>query len=138
MTLFITKNTNGNSPTYASRCFGYIGLTMYESIVQESNKGSVHNQPQPSTPQYFSLANRLNGLDSMPVADPQTEYDWRLSLNASQAFILKNLYNQTSDKNKNSIDSLENALLSYYSKKIEIKVSLSVLLPLEKPLPIAF
>ncbi len=117
MTLFITKNTPGNSPTYASRCFGYIGVTMYESIVQ----GSQHNQPEPSTPQYFSIVHALNGLDSMPVDDPKADYDWRLSLNASQAFILKNLYNQTSDRNKNTIDSLENALLTHFSEKITDK-----------------
>ena len=34
MTLYITHYTPSNSPTYASRCIGYIGLTMYESIVQ--------------------------------------------------------------------------------------------------------
>lgn len=33
MALHITKTTPANSPTFASRGFGYIGLTMYESIV---------------------------------------------------------------------------------------------------------
>ena len=29
LSLDITRTTPGNSPTYASRCFGYLGLTMY-------------------------------------------------------------------------------------------------------------
>ena len=33
MTLFVTKNTPANSPTFASRCLGYLGLAQYESVV---------------------------------------------------------------------------------------------------------
>ncbi len=97
MTLYITKNTPANSPTYASRCLGYIGLTMYESVV-------------PGFPEYNSLAGQLNGLDSLPVADSRLAYNWQLSLNAGQAAMLRSLYNQTSDENKAKIDSLEQAL----------------------------
>ena len=56
MTLYITKNTPGNSPTYSSRCLGYIGLTMYESIV---------NGYAP----YQSLSGQLDGFDSLPVPE---------------------------------------------------------------------
>ncbi|MFT6512474.1 MAG: hypothetical protein ACJAX1_001044, partial [Neolewinella sp.] len=35
MTLKLSKETPGNSPTYASRCLGYIGLTMYECMVPD-------------------------------------------------------------------------------------------------------
>lgn len=104
MTLFITKNTPSNTPTYASRCLGYIGLTMYESVVH-------------STPQYNSLAGQLDSLNSLPIPEKDRVYDWHLSLNAAQATILKNLYNQTSDANKHTIDSLETEIYQYYSKK---------------------
>ena len=53
MTLFITKNTPANTPTYSSRCLGYIGLTMYESVVN-------------GYPNYQSLSGQLAGLDSLP------------------------------------------------------------------------
>ena len=33
LTTYITRNTPANSPTFSSRAFGYIGLTMYESVV---------------------------------------------------------------------------------------------------------
>jgi hypothetical protein len=108
MTLFITKNTPGNSPTYSSRCLGYIGLTMYESIVN-------------GYPNYQSLAGQLDSLDSLPKPLKGVNYSWELSLNAAEAFILKNIYNQTSDLNKVKIDSLENAIYQFYAAKITDK-----------------
>lgn len=104
MSLFVTQYTPANSPTFASRGFGYIGLTMYESI--------VHGYPE-----YQSLAGQLNGLDELVKPTPGQNYDWILSLNAAQASILKNIYNQTSDENKNRIDSLEKVFYDYFSAK---------------------
>ena len=104
MTLFITKNTPANTPTYSSRCLGYIGLTMYESVVN-------------GYPNYQSLSGQLAGLDSLPKPENGQKYDFRLSLNAAQSSILKNIYNQTSDKNKLKIDSLENSIKEYYTQK---------------------
>jgi hypothetical protein len=108
MTLFITKNTPGNTPTYSSRCLGYIGLTMYEAIVK-------------GYPEYQSLENQLDGLDSLPVLEPYKTYDWRLSLNAAQASILKSIYNQTSDQNKLKIDSLEATIFSFFTHENQDK-----------------
>jgi hypothetical protein len=87
MTLYITKHTPANSPTFASRCLGYIGLTMYESI--------VHGYPE-----YQSMVGQLNGLDSLPLPDKNKSYRWIISLNAAQAEILQLIYQQTSDSNK--------------------------------------
>lgn len=92
MTLYITEHTPANSPTYASRCIGYIGLTMYESVVHGFED-------------YQSLEGQLNGLNNLPK--PSENTNWLIALNAGQATILKRLYNQTSDANKFSIDSLE-------------------------------
>lgn len=94
MSTYLTQYTPANSPTYASRCFGYIGLTMYESI--------VHGYPE-----YQSLAGQLNGLESLPLPEADVAYNWLLALNAGQAEILRRIYNQTSDSNKVKIDSLE-------------------------------
>lgn len=94
LTLYITKTTPANTPTYASRCLGYIGLTMYESIVA-------------GYPDYNSLAGQLNELPPLTVPETGKPYDWRLALNAGQASILRSMYNQTSDENKAKIDSLE-------------------------------
>ena len=112
MTLFITKNTPGNAPTYSSRSLGYIGLTMYEAIVQ-------------GYPPYQSLAHQLDGLDSLPTPEKGKNYDWKLSLNAAQAYIIKNIYNQTSDQNKLKIDSLEHAISEFYTSKNDDKESIN-------------
>ncbi len=109
MTLYITKNTPSNSPTYSSRCLGYIGLTMYESVVN-------------GYPNYQSLLGQLDGLDSLPKPETSKKYDWKLSLNAAQATILKNIYNQTSDKNKLKIDSLEKVIYENYTQNIQDKI----------------
>jgi PAP2 superfamily len=112
MALYITKNTPSNSPTFASRGFGYIGLTMYESIVA----GFETHQ---------SLGSQLNGLNKLPIPEKDLSYDWVLSLNAGQAYILKNIYLQTSDKSKLRIDSLENSILRQFSKAIKDEAVIS-------------
>ena len=102
LSLLVTRTTPGNSPTYASRCFGYLGLTMYEAV--------VHADPQGN-----SLAGQLSGLPVLPQPDPGTSYVWPVTLSAGQAAMLRFLYNHTSAANKDRIDSLENAVVSAFS-----------------------
>jgi hypothetical protein len=106
MTLHITKTTPANSPTFASRALGYIGVTMYESVVH-------------GFPNYNSLAGQLNGLGELPLPEKGKEYDWNVALNAGQAAILKSIYLQTSDENKNRIDSLETFFLTAFSESTD-------------------
>ncbi len=94
MTNYITRNTPANTPTFSSRCFGYISLTMYESAVYADSS-------------YQSIAEQLNGLDSMPIPEAGKPYNWLLSMNAAEAEIIRLIYIQTSDDNKRKIDSLE-------------------------------
>lgn len=108
MATYITQFTPANSPTFASRGFGYIGLTAYESIVQ----GYVSHQ---------SMVGQLNGLAQLPQPQTGASYDWILSLNAAQASILKDVYLQTSDENKLKIDSLESEIYTSFSEKLEDK-----------------
>jgi hypothetical protein len=90
MSIYIAKNTPANSPTFASRGFGYIGLTMYEAVVNGYTE-------------YQSVASQLNGLGNLPAPEKNLEYNWQLSLNAAQAEILRNIYIQTSDLNKTKL-----------------------------------
>ena len=106
MTLFITRYTPSNSPTFASRAFGYTGLTMYESIVQ-------------GFPDYKSMNGQLKGLELLPVADDSKEYNWVLSLNAGQSEILKNIYVQTSEENIKKIDSLEHIIYDQLASTLD-------------------
>lgn len=109
MTLYVAKNTPANTPTFASRSFGYIGLTMYEAI--------VHGYPD-----HISLNGQLNGLDSLVSPLVNVKYNWVLSMNAAQAFILKNIYIQTSDDNKRKIDSLEQKILNQFGHDVDEEV----------------
>jgi hypothetical protein len=105
MTNYITKNTPANSPTFASRCLGYIGLTMYESVVN-------------GYPDYQSVASQLNGLGQLALPEQGANYNWSLALNAGQAEILRSIYVQTSDENKTRIDSLEKRFEKLFKNSI--------------------
>ena len=110
MTLFITKNTPANSPTFASRCLGYMGLAQYESVVH----GDLNHQ---------SLAGQLNQLESLPLPQSEYSYNWLIVLNRSQSLLLKSLYLQTSDENKLKIDSLENRIYKILKKSTDRKIA---------------
>ncbi len=108
MSLYITKNTPSNSPTFASRGFAYISITMYESLVH-------------GFPTHRSLVGQLNELSALPLPVSNTTYNWVLSMNAGQALILKKIYQQTSDANKRKIDSLENLIVKQFSAEVHDK-----------------
>ncbi|MBL7816420.1 MAG: vanadium-dependent haloperoxidase [Saprospiraceae bacterium] len=101
MTLRMIYRLPGNSPTYCSRALGYLGLTMYESVVQ----GSKTHQ---------SIAKKLSNPATMPQAEIGKRYNWYLSLNAGQALMLKKLYAFSSTQVA-AIDSLEKALATQYA-----------------------
>ncbi|MEM6320901.1 MAG: vanadium-dependent haloperoxidase [Bacteroidota bacterium] len=105
LTLHITQHTPANSPTFASRCLGYIGLTMYESI--------VHGYPS-----YQSMVGQLNDLDELPLPEEDQTYNWQLALNAGQAEILRSIYIQTADSNKVMIDVLEQSIVENITSRI--------------------
>ena len=94
LSLEITKTTPANSPTFASRCFGYFGLTMYESV--------VHGNPV-----FQTLDGQLKEFENIPKPDSNLVYQWHHVLNAAQAQILRLIYIQTSEHNKKLVDELE-------------------------------
>lgn len=91
-----------NTPTYASRAIGYMGLTMYESAVR-------------GFPEYQSMVGQVNGLNELPIPEAGKEYNYLLSMNAAQASMLKKLYPNIQTAKKNAIDSLEKAIYLSYS-----------------------
>jgi hypothetical protein len=82
---------------------------MYESVVN-------------GYPGYLSLAGQLNGLDKLPTPQENSTYNWALSLNAGQAEILRNIYIQTSDKNKYKIDSLEELMVEQFKGEVDDEI----------------
>ncbi|MCX8481541.1 MAG: vanadium-dependent haloperoxidase, partial [Sediminibacterium sp.] len=98
MTLYIVKNTPNNTPTYSSRGFAYIGLTMYETVVY-------------GNPNYNTMNGILNGLNNLPKPDLTQQYNWEIALNAGQSYIISKIYDQTNSLNKAYILKLEQEIL---------------------------
>lgn len=78
MSLYTIRFSSYNTPTYASRSLGYLGLAMYESVVQGD---SAHR----------SMNGQLNGL-MIPLPEAGKPYQWLLCLNAAELTLLKLLY----------------------------------------------
>ena len=95
-----------NTPTYGSRALGYIGLTMYETVVTASSK-------------HRSV---IKGLcDTLTLPQPQKEYCWELALNAGQAYMLKAFYGYANKTQ--SVDSLEKAIYGRYAPLVSPTVA---------------
>ena len=103
MTLKTMTKLPANTPTYGSRALGFMGLTMYECVVNGSS-------------QHQSLAGKLSGLDKLPTPDKGATYNWTVAMNAGQASMLKNLYSYADKYRQYSIDSLEFEVLAQESK----------------------
>ena len=105
MTLYTIRFSAFNTPTYSSRSLGYMGLAMYESIVQ----GDANHR---------SMSGQLNGL-ILPLPEVDKSYHWILSLNAAQDTLLKLLYPAPANSHRfihERIDSLSNAVYLELSK----------------------
>lgn len=85
-----------NSPTYISRAMGYMGLTLYETVVN----GSII---------YQSIAPELNGLGDLPK--PTGEIDWETALNEGQYYMVFKMWQHSQNNYKLPIDSLYNDIL---------------------------
>lgn len=108
MTLHVIEDSPSNSPTYASRSLGYMGIGAYESTVQ----GSII---------YQSVAPSLNGLVGIPRAIDSLSYNWEISLNKAQADILKYLYPHASSLTIEAIDSLQIAIENSFTDSSSIE-----------------
>jgi len=93
----LLQQTPGNSPPVAARTLGYLGLTLYESVV-------------PGMPGHQSLAGQLNELSSLPWAQPDEPLHWPTVANASMAMMTRMMFSNVSAENKGRIDLLERSL----------------------------
>jgi hypothetical protein len=101
--LLITQQTPGFSPPVAARALGYLGLTLYESVV-------------PGMPQNISLGGQLNELESLPWAQPDEVLHWPSVANAAMATMTRMMFSNASAENKARIDLLERSLPLKYEK----------------------
>lgn len=106
MQLRLMRTATGIPNVAFTRPYAYSGIALYESVV-------------PGMPAYQSIASQLNGLSGLPQTLHGVAYHWASSANAALAFMNKQLFPTTSDANKTSIDSLENALNTQYLGEVD-------------------
>lgn len=104
----LTKTTPGFDPLAASRAFAYSGLALYESMVK-----GMQGYHSVASPRIGSDVNALPGNELI---------HWPASANAAMAFMLKNLYANTSTANKERIDSLEAALDDKFKSEVTAEI----------------
>jgi len=86
------------SPPVASRAFGYLGVSLYESIV-------------PGTHEYQSLAGQLNGLGVAPNVG-HGQFYWPAVANAALAAIMRRMYGSAASQHR--IGNLEASLAARF------------------------
>lgn len=96
LVLDLTKNGTGFSPPVAARAFGYIGLTLYQSVL-------------PGMPDYKSMEGQVNGLSagSLPTIEEGKLYNWGIVANTALAKVIKSCYSNASSDQMAAIDQLE-------------------------------
>ncbi|QDK81436.1 vanadium-dependent haloperoxidase [Spirosoma sp. KCTC 42546] len=107
ITVRVMTKAPKNTPTYGSRAIGYLGLTMYETVVYAS-------------PRHRSVIRKLSDTLSLPKPDLRKTYCWELALNAGQAYMHRALYGYT--QKMQPIDSLEQAIHQVYASQLNPEV----------------
>lgn len=110
LTIYVLKTTKGGSSAFNSRFLGYVGITMYESVVK-GNKDQI------------SLVGKISDLDYLPKFDQKRKTNWILSLNTRQVQIIKLINGFSTSTNLAKIESLEKSILQTYS--VGLKENLS-------------
>jgi hypothetical protein len=104
--LQLIQQTPGFSPPVAARALGYLGLSLYESVV-------------PGMPGYQSLAGQLNDLSSLPWAQPDEPLHWPTVANAALATMTRMMFSNATPENKARIDLLERSLPLKYTQDFD-------------------
>jgi hypothetical protein len=105
MQLRLMRTATGVPGVSFTRHYAYSGIVLYEAVVQ-------------GMPAYQSLEGQLNGLAGLPKTEPGFGYFWPGSANAALSYINRQMFPTTSDANKASMDSLENALNKQYQGEV--------------------
>jgi hypothetical protein len=98
LALELVRHTPTYSPPVASRAFGYLYLTAFETVAQDS-------------PELVSLAGQLNGLTPLPSRMEGLVYDAEVVLEAALAVSMGELFLTTGPTGQRAMDNV-GALLS--------------------------
>jgi hypothetical protein len=109
----LVKNTPGFTPPVAARAMGYTGLALYEAIVPGTH--------------VFRSAHEAMGLGYLlPATDKSAKYNWEAVANAAMRQMMLYMFENASDANKASIDSLFQASKNNYQGEDPVVVERSV------------
>ncbi len=97
MVLELVRHTPTYSPPVASRAFGYLGVISYEAAA--GGNDAMH-----------TLAGQLNGLDPLPVRDPDATYDEAVIMQAALAFGVENFFGNTGPTGQRAMTMMEQRL----------------------------
>ena len=104
LTITLMTKTRFNTPTYGSRALGYLGLTMYETVVPYAKKNR-------------SVAETLCDTLALPKPPKRKLFCPEIALNAGQAYMLKAFYG-FANKQK-LIDALEDSIRKQYAARLK-------------------
>ncbi len=96
---------NQNAGPIIARTFGYMGITLYESVV-------------PGMPHYQSIQKQLNGLPALPRVVCGDDYFYPAAANAALANMVHHMFGNTSAVQNTTIDSLANAIGNTFQQLI--------------------
>lgn len=107
--LKLVKETPGFTPPVAARAFGYMGLSLYESVV-------------PGIPGYKSMDGILYELAGVTLPDAGAEYHWPTVANNALALMLDSLFRTAIPANKDSLQQIK----TYYNTLFEAQLTAQV------------
>ena len=107
LTIQTLKSSYHNTPTYASRSLGYLGLAMYECVFRADSH-------------FRSLSGQLNQLDSLPMTSEGLSYDWILAMNYAQDTLLKLFYPVDINLSREHYRRIDSLYSSVYTERTEL------------------
>lgn len=102
LSLAFSKRTAGFSPPVQARAFGYMGLALYEAVVD-------------GMPGYHSIARQLHGIGKLPRATGR-QYHWGLVANAALAEVMRGLWGDKTNRAADNITDLNNLEAQFASQ----------------------
>ncbi len=109
--LKLVKQTPGFSPPVAARAFGYMGLSIYESMVS-------------GMPTYTTTKNVVFGFDEVTSIDSAAIYHWPTVANNALATIVDSLFRTTSQVNKDTLLMIKNEFNQAFEYQLDPQVFL--------------
>jgi hypothetical protein len=96
LSLDLSRRTAGFTPPVQSRAYGYMGIALYEALID-------------GMPEHRSIASQLYGIGALP-SPRGTPYHWPLVANAALAEVMRGLWGGTTNRaaeNVAELDALE-------------------------------